>query len=174
MLLLTLFEIKSEVEKLADKIGAAGLHLPSYGKQENDARPYVDVNSQGYHYIVMERGQEYEHIITTDLDTLLFSIFVPITFMLAMTYELAHRIETQDSRRITYQWQNQLLASLSPEWANRQAHHQAKLLQERPFDDYQLPRALLCRSYREQGLSGTSAWQMAYEKYPPQPREHDL
>jgi hypothetical protein len=58
--LLSLEEIKSEIDDLAQRIGASGLILPTYGRSEDFARPHIEVDDSGYHYVVVERGQEME------------------------------------------------------------------------------------------------------------------
>jgi hypothetical protein len=50
----------SEIDDLAQRIGASGLILPTYGRSEDFARPYIEVDDSGYHYVVVERGQEME------------------------------------------------------------------------------------------------------------------
>jgi len=51
--MLTLDAIKSEVDRLAAKIGASGYILPTYGRSEDLARPHIEVDSRGYHYVVV-------------------------------------------------------------------------------------------------------------------------
>ena len=69
---MTLAEIKTEVDRLAAMIGAAGYVLPTYGQTEDFARPHIEVDSRGFHYVVIERGQELSHLILNTLDELLF------------------------------------------------------------------------------------------------------
>ena len=151
-------DIKVEVDKLAAIIGASGYHaLPTYGRTEDFARPHIEVDSRGYHLVVIERGQELERFTTHELDDLLYHIFQSVTFSLAMDYELAHRIETQDCRRIGFQKQVELLAQLSQRWADREAAEHKRILQEHPFDDQSAIRAR---------LSSQVGWKKACEKYP--------
>src|SRR5687768_8863935 len=113
----SLAEIKSEVDCRAVLIGAAGHHsLPTYGHTEDGARPHIEVNSRGYHIVVVERGQEESRVTTHDLDELLYRIFQNVTSDLAFAYELAHRVETQDCRRVAFQRQVELLSQLSHSW----------------------------------------------------------
>ena len=92
--MLTIAEIKIEVDRLAAKIGASGFCLPTYGCSEDGARPHIEIDPRGYHCVVAERGQELKRITTVDLNELLYQIFEAITFSLACDYELAHRVET--------------------------------------------------------------------------------
>lgn len=163
----SLTDIKAEVDRLAAVIGASGYHaLPTYGHTEDFARPHIEVDSRGYHFVVVERGQEHERFTTGELDELLYRIFRSVTFSLAFEYELAHRIETQDCRRLGFQRQEELLARLSERWAERKAAEHERLLREHPFDDYSSVRAGLTKELREAGHSPEAAWRMACERYP--------
>ncbi len=51
-----------------------------------------EVDSAGYHYVVIERGQEQSRYSTADFDDLLYQIFQSITFSLACEHESAHRV----------------------------------------------------------------------------------
>src|ERR1051325_7559594 len=102
----SLTEIKSEVDRRAALLGAVEHRsLPTYGRTEDGARPHIEVDSHGYHFVVVERGQELERFTTFELDDVLYRIFQSVTFSLAIDYELAHRVETQDFRRIGFQKQ---------------------------------------------------------------------
>lgn len=154
----SLAEIKSEVNRRATLIGAAGHHsLPTYGRTEDGARPHIEVDSRGYHFVVVERGQELERFTTFELDEVLYRIFQSVTFSLAIEYELAHRVETQDCRRIGFQKQVELLAQLSQRWADTEVDEHQRILQEHPFDDQSAIRAR---------LSAQVGWQRACEQYP--------
>jgi len=133
--MLTLSEIKTEVDRLAAQIGASGNILPTYGRSEDGARPHIEVDSRGYHYVVVERGQELARLTTNELDELLYNIFESMTFSLACKYELAHRIETQDCRRIIFQRQVELLSELSRRWGERESQRHKEILRRHPFDD---------------------------------------
>ncbi|MHA3774771.1 Imm63 family immunity protein [Verrucomicrobiota bacterium sgz303538] len=128
-------EIEAEVNRLAQKIGASGCILPTFGQTQDGARPHVEVDSRGYHYVVIERGQELRRDITRNLDELLYQVFESITFNVACDYELAHRIPGQDSRRLLFARQVELLALLSPLWAEREKLDHERILQQHPFSD---------------------------------------
>lgn len=130
-----LSEIEAEVNRLAAKIGASGYILPTYGHTEDGARPHIESDARGYHYVVVERGQELRRDTTRDLDELLYQIFESVTFSLACEYELAHRVAGQDSRRLLFAWQIKLLSALSPSWAEREVRDHQRILQQHPFKD---------------------------------------
>jgi len=133
--MLTLFEIKSRVDELAQKIGAPQSLLPAYGHSNPNEGAHVEVGTLTYYYVITERGQETSRYAAFDLDELLYKIFANVTFELAIKYELAHRIETQDSRRIHFQRQVELLSALSSAWAKREEKEHQEILQRYPFDE---------------------------------------
>ena len=61
-----LARIRSEVSRRALTIGASGYVLPTYGQSEDAARPHIEADSRGYHYVVVERGQELKRVTTQD------------------------------------------------------------------------------------------------------------
>ena len=164
--MLTLSEIKAEVDRLAAQIDASEYVLPTYGRSEDGARPHIEVDARGYHYVIVERGQELERRTTNDLGELLFNVFKSVTFSLASKYELAHRIEHQDCRRTLFQRQVELLSMLSPYWGERESQSHEQILRQHPFDDNCSSRATLTKDYRDQGYSPEAAWKMACEQYP--------
>jgi hypothetical protein len=52
----SLREIKSEVDRFAKKIRAPESLLPTYGHTRDAARPHIEVDARGYHYVIVERG----------------------------------------------------------------------------------------------------------------------
>jgi hypothetical protein len=119
-----------------------------------------------YFYVIAERGQELNRYAALELDELLYHVFSDVTFELSMKYELAHRIGTQDSRRIHFRRQVELLSMLSSAWAERESQEHEEILKRHPFDDFVSIRAAFSQELREQGNSSESAWKIACEKYP--------
>jgi hypothetical protein len=128
-------EIETEVNRLAAKIDASGYVLPTYGRTEDGARPHVEADARGYHYVVVERGQELRRDTTPDLDELLYHVFEAVTFSLANKYAGAHVLSGQDFRRLLFARQIELLASLSSSWAEREERNHQRILQQHPFSD---------------------------------------
>jgi hypothetical protein len=52
-----------------------------------------------------------------------------------MDYELRHRVEGQDPRRLAFQHQLDLLSALSPKWKQRCSQEIEYILTQHPFDD---------------------------------------
>jgi hypothetical protein len=127
--------IEEKITALAQIIAAPGSSLPTYGFSDQFARPHIEVDARGYHYVVAERGSEIQRHTSTDLDEILYDVFQGVTFEMACDYELAHRVDGRDFRRILFDQQVALLDRLSPAWAERRSREHAQILQEYPFSD---------------------------------------
>lgn len=133
--LYSLDEIKSDIDRLAAQIGAPEDVLPTYGYSEDGARPHIEVDLGGYHYVIVERGQEISRVTTHELDELLYYVFEAVTFALACQYELKHRVKNQDFRRLLFRRQIELLSILSSKWAEIEARDHERILRQHPFQD---------------------------------------
>lgn len=131
---LNLASLQTVIEALSDVIGAPRHSLPSYGTSDQTGRPHIEV-SQVYHYVVAERGSEHSRDITGELDLLLYWVFQDVTSEMAGKHELEHRRAGEDSRRLRFEKQLELLAHLSGDWAARQRADQAEILILHPFQD---------------------------------------
>jgi hypothetical protein len=128
-------EIKSEVDQLARKIRAPESLLPTYGRTRDAAHPHIEVDERGYHYVVVERGEELNRTTTGDIDKLLYHVFEGVTFSLACEYAVRNRTGLRDFRRQLFRRQTELLSKLSPKWAELKAQEHAQILSQHPFDD---------------------------------------
>src|SRR5688572_20312308 len=106
-----------DVAAMASSIAAPQRSLPTYGHSEDGARPHIETLSGAYHYVVVERGCELERRRTPDYQQLLYWVFADVTHTMAFHYELHHRVANQDSRRIAFAKQIELMARLSPVFA---------------------------------------------------------
>jgi hypothetical protein len=164
--MLSLEEIEPEIARLARRISVSGDVLPTFGFSEQSGRPHIEVDGSGYHYVVAERGEKYERQTSHDLDELLYDVFQSVTSSLAIDYELKHRVERQDCRRIGFQQQIELLSALSPEWAKRRRLEHTQILRDHPFDDDASVRPTLTKELRDQGHTPEEARRLARDKYP--------
>lgn len=108
----------------------------------------------------LSNGVRSERFTTDDLDELLFRIFQSVTHDLAFAYELAHRMETQDCRRLGFRRQVELLSAISPSWAERKGREHDRILKEHPFGD------MAGRELRDAGHSPQTASQIASQRDP--------
>src|SRR5690349_10222519 len=90
---LTLRQIRSEVERLAKLIGATSDNLPTYGRESSRdfGYPHVEIDQKLYHYVVIERGEVVTRKSSALLEDLLYWIFESATSNMAFSYELEHR-----------------------------------------------------------------------------------
>jgi hypothetical protein len=154
----TFAEIGMEFERIAALISAVGHPaFPSLGRTSVFQESFVEIDARGYHLVFSERGVERGRTVTPDLDELMYQVFDAVTFQLASTYELTHRIESQDPRRIMFRHQQELLAKISAPWAARKALSHETLLQRAPFDDMAMARAI---------LSTKIGWPRACKEFP--------
>ena len=127
-----LAQLHEKASELAERIGIPPESLPPFG--ELGEGNYVDYDGL-YRLISRERGQEVDHRLTLDEDELMYWIFSGITWGMALKYELRHRIPDQDSRRMWFGYQCELLEKLSPAWGIRRKREQAEILARAPYRD---------------------------------------
>ncbi|MFD1466697.1 Imm63 family immunity protein [Hymenobacter caeli] len=116
---MTLAAVETVVRALGQLLGAPAALLPTFGRNEDYARPEVRADAAGYHFVVVERGQEVAHEVFQHLEELLFVIFSAVTFSMASQYELRHRVAGQDTRILLFARQLELLARLDVSFADR-------------------------------------------------------
>jgi hypothetical protein len=163
----TLAEIEQEVRNLAERIGAPASILPTFGYSDDFARPHIEVDSRGFHYVVLERGHEQYRATTRDKDELLWFVFKSITFWLAGDFEVRNRVPRRDTRRLIFSKQIELLAQVSPVWAARAVDDHLDILRKHPFDDLSSERLELSLTLRRGGhISAGQAWRIACERFP--------
>lgn len=165
MSLLSLAEVEAAVKHVAARLGEP-TGLPTFGDSVDGGHPHVEVDGRGYHYVVVERGQEQRRDTTASLDELLYWIFRDATFGIAVAYELAHRVAGQDFRRILFARQVELVTRLDPRWGERCAGEQQQILRKHPFDDLADVRVDYCVELRRRGHGDAAAWAMACDRYP--------
>jgi len=119
--MLTLGAVEAVVQALGRQLKVPPGLLPTFGRNEDFARPEVRVSQAGYHWVIVERGREEVNQVFEQLDELLFTVFSSATFSMASGYELAHRIANQDARILLFAKQVELLAQLDASWAARRA-----------------------------------------------------
>jgi hypothetical protein len=163
---LDLKAIEAEISRLGTRVGAGPRSLPTFGHTEDFGRPHIEVDVYGYHYIVVERGEEISRFDTTNLDALLYHVMIDVTSALGYRHELAYRVERNDSRRMAFAYQLELLGRLSTAWQSRWAAELDELLQRHPFDDDASVRAQYTAHLRNRGVAEDAAWAQALDKYP--------
>jgi hypothetical protein len=131
----TLKEIEADVTILAKRIGATSNQLPTYNISRDGGSRHIALENQKYQYVGIERGQEIYRASTTDYDELLYWVFQSATSSIAFDYELNHRIEDQDCRRIAFPRQIELMHKINPKMGILCEHKIAEILSTHPYDD---------------------------------------
>ncbi|PKN26495.1 MAG: hypothetical protein CVU65_05450 [Deltaproteobacteria bacterium HGW-Deltaproteobacteria-22] len=162
----TLDGLRKAIKRVAAIISAPGDLLPTYGSSRDFGYPHIEIDHSGYHYVVVERGNELERRTTRDPHELLFWVFDSATSSMAGDFELEHRVEGQDSRRISFEKKLELLGQLDSAWQARAAEEQKAILERYPFDDVASTRAKLAKQLRDEGVPPDRAWDMACQRFP--------
>ncbi len=130
---LSLNKIKEKAESLCDKIGANLDSYVTFGTSRDFGYPHIEVDSYGYHFVVVERGQELERRITDDIDELIYLILDVVTSSMAWDYEVENRIEDQDSRKLAFTKQLELMNKISNSYAEKLQRHIDGILKVAPY-----------------------------------------
>jgi len=78
--MLSLRQIRYQVEKRAPLVGARPDDLPTYQSSRDFGYPHIEVDASKYHWVVVERGQEIGRRTFAQFDDLLSTIFESATF----------------------------------------------------------------------------------------------
>ncbi len=130
--------VQKEVARIGKQL--CGDSKPSYlfavaSSPTHSGAPHVEIIGDEYHFVVTERGSEYERLKTKNLDDIIYWFVEGDVGDLARTWELKNRLEGQDSRRLWFKKEVELLKSVNPEWASRKEAEQMQVLSEHPFND---------------------------------------
>jgi dipeptidase len=97
--------------------------------------PHIEIDENGYNYVVSERGEEFERRQTKDIDKLLYWIFNEIVFIMASDYELENRKPNEDFRKQLFAKQLELMEQLDSKFAQWNKEELDKILEETPYED---------------------------------------
>ena len=96
---------------------------------------YCYADEDGYHYRYVERGVDVRHDITKSVFEISYLVIKPLVFSMACDYERKHRIGTQDSRRIIFKKELQLLGVIGENYKKRAEVENHEILSKYPFQD---------------------------------------
>lgn len=130
---LALHQIEKTVQELAEKIEAPQELWPTFGVSRDFGYPHIEVDAAGYHFVVVERGKEWERRSSHLLPDLLYWIFEAITFSMASDFELKHRIAGQDTRKLLFEKQIELLSKIDVDFADRLKKKIEHILKDHPL-----------------------------------------
>lgn len=127
--------LQGEYNKICQKVRSSETPYSFMTERTDDGSPHIEISKNEYHLVATERGLELSRQTTKSKDELLYWLVSQNTFWMAVEFEFANRIETQDSRRLIFMKQNELLSKASPGWADRRQNEIAEILKENPFLD---------------------------------------
>jgi hypothetical protein len=111
------------------------------------------MNGTGYSYVVTERGTECERRTSTEIDDVLYWLVSDLTWGMASDYELLHRKDASDFRRILFQEHLELLATVNRNWSRRKQLEDEALLRNHPYSDDQGEQSPLPKPSSTEGFS---------------------
>jgi hypothetical protein len=132
----------SGLAALRERIHAAGRLLgadeskqPTWGASDQTGRPHIEADERGFHYVVCERGTEFERSTSADAGEIAFLACRDMAFEMACDHELATRVPGTDSRRRIFAFQLELMRRLDPAWEARERAEIERILEEYPYED---------------------------------------
>lgn len=127
--------IQEMVWELAARIDAPKSLTTVFSRSPQDGRPHVEIHGDEFWLVTEERGSVFSVQKTENADILLYWLFRSITSRMAQEYELQHRDERQDPRRIIFSKQLELMAKLSSSWHNLLKHEIETICVANPYID---------------------------------------
>ncbi|WP_366520206.1 Imm63 family immunity protein [Robbsia andropogonis] len=96
-------------------------------------KPYVQIDADGYHLIVFEKGIEQYGTTTRSCDDLLFEIFRNVASAIAFEFEMSQAPRAADPRSVVFARVISILSVLNGDWAQRQKSHYERVLSASPL-----------------------------------------
>jgi len=127
--------IRKKVREYGKKINAPSHLLTVRATSDGFGTPYIEIDKNGYNYVVSERGVEFERRQTKDIDKLLYWILKSTVFIMANDYELEHRKPNEDFRRQLFAKQIELMSQLDSKFVQWIKEELDKVLEESPYED---------------------------------------
>lgn len=133
--MVALSTIKSRYYVIARRLGAPKRHVMFATQPTGFGDPHVEKLDDTYAYVVSERGHEIERRVTQDSDELLYWLVSDLTWSMASEYELSHRSENTDFRRLLFRKHLELLSLANPKWSEAKRNEYDLVLRAHPFSD---------------------------------------
>ena len=117
---------------------ASGLDVDPYYRTfhtspQHDGSPHIEQVGDEFHFVVTERGSEFERKTTSDPEEILYWLLDCVTQIAATNHELRNRIEGKDGREIWFPFQERLLYDMKPEWGVRKQQQHFRILRDHPL-----------------------------------------
>lgn len=128
-------EIQKHVDEIILRAGFPKHSVNLCSAPIGDGTPYISFENNAYNYIYSEIGYEFSRKITHSLNTLLYWIMSEFAYKIACQYELDHRVEGRDGRRIVFPKFIEIMANMNPAWELEARNEIQNILAEAPYDD---------------------------------------
>jgi len=135
MKILSLATIRKKTTDIARIINAPRDLLPTFGSTRDFGNPHIEVDKKNYHYVIVERGIEWERSTTQNLNELLYWIFNDVTFQMACDYEVKNRVNNQDFRRELFRKQLEFMKNINSDFSKKLEEEIREILKNHPFND---------------------------------------
>ena len=126
--------IRRKVKEFGKKINAPKNLLTVRSTTDGFGTPHIEIDKNGYNYVIWERGTEHERKTTKDLHKLLYWIFKDIVFNMASKFELNHRKSGEDFRRLLFSKELELFKELDSQWLAWEKEEIDNILKENPYE----------------------------------------
>ena len=93
----------------------------------------IYVTPSQYHYIIFERGKVIKHYKSKEIENILYPLFKTITINLASQYELKHRNGHEDTRKLRWKKQLELLKIVDTEFYEKRKKEIEEILKTFPY-----------------------------------------
>jgi hypothetical protein len=125
-------ELKVDFDKCCSKLGHRGIFRTS---ASHDGSPHVEKNGDEFHWIVTERGSEFQRRTTRSRNEVVYWLVSDEISSLSIEYEFKSRIEGQDFRRVMFGKRIELMNSISRDWGIRLENEIKDSLDDHPYND---------------------------------------
>ena len=133
---MTYEEIVEGYSRYASKLEGVSDTLPYDLRAGYDGEQYLEFGTDGKVFILAKsRGRETYRYETSCLDDLLYVTFKAQCKGLGLKYELEHRDDSKDWRRIGFPYAIQQMGKLSLQWQKRMEKEISELLARSPYQD---------------------------------------
>lgn len=127
--------LQGEFNEICQKIRIAEKPYSFLTERTDDGSPHIEISGNEYHLVTTERGLELSRQTTKSKEELLYWLTEQMTFGFSVSFEFSNRIENQDSRRLIFSKQLELLNKTNPLWAERRHLEINEILRENPYSD---------------------------------------
>ena len=127
--------LRERIQAAGRQLGAGEDKLPTWGTSDQTGRPHIEWDDAGWHYVVCERGTEFERTTSADAGEIAFLACRDMAFEIACERDAADRSPGTDARRRIFARQLELMRLLDPAWEARERAEIDRILEEYPYED---------------------------------------